>query len=130
MEQTSKLKDRILISVDTELNLERSFVDQGRFFYNYRIRIHNNTSCSVRLLSRHWEIYDSLHPTRYIDGEGVVGLTPDLSPNEHFSYTSGCDLYSEIGSMSGYYVFERSDTKEVFQVEIPPFELIFFGKMN
>lgn len=130
MEKFREIASRIKISVNTVLNLDISIIDQSRFFYNYHIRIDNLNAFPVRLLRRHWEIYDSLHPMRIVDGEGVVGLTPVLNSGDKFSYSSGCDLYSEMGRMRGYYVFERLDTNQEFVVEVPDFDLIFYGKMN
>lgn len=130
MEQLSLITSGIRISVSAVLNDDRSIIDQGRFFHNYFIRIVNTNPFPVRLLRRHWEIYDSLHPLRHVDGDGVVGLSPVLQCGEHFEYSSGCDLYSEIGSMSGYYVFLRLDTLEEIKVVIPKFDLIFHGKLN
>lgn len=130
MDKISITSAGIQISVQTNLNEEISIVDQSKFFYNYHIQIVNTNGYPVRLLKRHWEIYDSLHPMRFVDGEGVVGLTPLIPSGEHFSYSSGCDLHSEIGFMRGFYIFERMDTMKEFRVEIPKFDLIFYGKLN
>ena len=130
MEKFSEIAAKIKVSVTTVLNRDISIIDQSRFFYNYHIDIENFNPFAVRLLRRHWEIYDSLHPLRVIDGDGVVGLTPVIMANDRFSYSSGCDLYSEMGKMYGYYVFERLDDQREFTVDVPEFELIFFGKLN
>ena len=130
MESVNKISQGISISVSTELNETISIVDQSRFFYDYHIDISNNNPFPVRLLRRHWEISDSLHPKREVDGDGVVGLTPVINPGESFTYSSGCDLYSELGKMKGFYVFERLDNGMEFKVDIPEFSLIFFGKLN
>jgi ApaG protein len=130
METISHVASGIKISVQTQLNEEATSVDQNRFFFNYHIQILNNNDFPVRLLRRHWEIFDSLHPRRIVDGEGVVGLSPLLKPGGYFSYSSGCDLYSELGSMKGYYIFERLDILQEFHVPIPKFDLIFYGRLN
>lgn len=130
MESISHIASGIKISVQSHLNEDVSIVDQNRFFFNYHVQIVNNNDFPVRLLRRHWEIFDSLHPLRIVDGEGVVGLSPLLKPGDHFSYSSGCDLYSELGSMVGYYIFERLDNLQEFRVPIPKFDLIFYGRLN
>lgn len=130
MEKISETAARIKISVNTALNLDISIIDQSRFFYNYQVQIENFNVFPVRLLRRHWEIYDSLHPVRVVDGDGVVGLTPILNSGEKFAYSSGCDLYSEMGRMRGFYIFERLDDNQEFIVDVPQFDLIFFGKLN
>ncbi len=130
MDAVSQISSGILVSVEISLNLDISIIDQSRFFYNYHILMVNKNNYPVRLLRRHWNIFDSLHGLRTVDGDGVVGLTPLIDSNDKFSYSSGCDMYSEIGYMSGHYVFQRIDTSEEFVVEIPKFDLIFFGKLN
>jgi ApaG protein len=126
----SKISSGIKISVEVALNMEISIIDQSRFFFNYQITIENTNPYAVKLLRRHWEIFDSLHMPRVVDGEGVVGLTPTLHPGQNFTYTSGCDLQSELGFMEGHYTFLNLQNQETFEVEIPRFEMCFYGKLN
>lgn len=126
----NKIYSGIKISVQVSLNEDISIVEQSRFFFNYEISMENNNPFAVQLLSRHWEIFDSLQAPRKIDGQGVVGLCPILEPTHSFSYTSGCDLFSEIGFMEGFYTFLNLVNGETFQVEIPRFEMYFYGKLN
>ena len=65
-----------------------------------------------------------------MDGEGVVGVQPVLKPAEQFQYVSGCNLKTEMGTMSGYYTMENQNNKETFTVNIPSFEMIVPAKMN
>jgi ApaG protein len=130
MKKFIQIQSNIEIQVKTAFNPEVSIIESNRFFYNYHITIANNNSFSIKLLSRTWEIFDSLHAIRKIQGDGVVGLQPTIYPNDKFSYRSGCDLYSEIGSMRGSYTFERLDTHELFDLPIPEFSLIYFAKLN
>jgi ApaG protein len=60
----------------------------------------------------------------------VVGLTPILESGSTFSYTSGCDLFSEIGFMTGHYTFLNLVNGDTFEVEIPRFDMYFYGKLN
>jgi len=125
-----KISSGIKISVQVTLNEDISIVEQSRFFFNYHITIENANVFAVQLLSRHWEIFDSLHAPRIVDGQGVVGLTPILEPGSTFSYTSGCDLFSEIGFMTGHYTFLNLVNGDTFEVEIPRFDMYFYGKLN
>jgi ApaG protein len=126
----SKISSGIKISVEVSLNEDITIIEQSRFFFNYHIHIENNNVFAVQLLRRHWEIFDSLHMPRTVDGEGVIGLTPLLEPGQKFSYTSGCDLYSELGYMEGYYTFLNLVNGETFEVEIPRFDMCYYGKLN
>lgn len=126
----NKISSGIKISVQVTLNEDISIIEQSRFFFNYQVTIENCNTYSVQLLRRHWEIFDSLHAPRTVDGEGVVGLTPMLNPGDIFSYSSGCDLFSEIGYMEGYYTFLNLLNDETFEVDIPRFDMCFYGKLN
>ena len=42
-------------------------------------------------------------------GEGVVGQTPEIRPNESYSYQSACPLATPRGSFGGWYKFARLD---------------------
>jgi ApaG protein len=126
----NKISSGIKISVQVSLNEDISIIEQSRFFFNYQITIENNNPFAVQLLRRHWGIFDSLHMPRIVDGEGVIGLTPLLEPSQSFSYTSGCDLHSEIGFMEGYYTFLNLVNGDTFEVEIPRFDMCFYGKLN
>ena len=42
------------------------------FAFSYEIVIENHGKDAVQLMSRHWEIYDSLNDIEIVDGEGVV----------------------------------------------------------
>jgi ApaG protein len=126
----SKISSGIKISVQVSLNEDISIIEQSRFFFNYQITIENNNPYAVQLLRRHWEIFDSLQLPRIVDGAGVVGLTPILESGQSFVYTSGCDLHSEVGYMEGYYTFLNVATGDAFDVEIPRFDMYFYGKLN
>lgn len=82
------------------------------------------------LISRDWYIFDSLNEVRVVSGPGVVGEQPILKPGETFTYTSGCDLRSEVGQMKGFYTFKNLIDGELFQVYVPDFSLTYPGKLN
>ena len=46
-----------------------------------------------------------------------------LKPNDNYSYSSGCFLESNLGSMKGFYTMQNIDTLERFKVIIPTFQL-------
>jgi ApaG protein len=120
----------VKISVESIYRKDLSNTENGLFFFNYRIVIENKNDFDIQLKTRYWFIFDSLNPAREVEGEGIVGEQPILSPGRKHVYVSGCDLHSEMGYMQGHYVFEKVDTKETFEVEVPRFTLITKPKLN
>ncbi|MFM1913355.1 MAG: hypothetical protein RIR51_1193 [Bacteroidota bacterium] len=93
-------------------------------YFSYQITIKNLTSQPVQLISRYWNIWDSVGVKEEINGMGVVGLQPTIGPYESFSYTSGCPTISNFGRMKGSYILINLETQQTFSVKIPQFELI------
>jgi ApaG protein len=120
----------IQISVQTQFRSDLSEVNSTSYFFNYQIEIINQNNFDVQLLSRDWYIFDSLNDARVVSGPGVIGEQPILKPGERYTYTSGCDLNSEIGKMKGFYTFRNLLNHDVFQVTVPEFLLEFPGKLN
>jgi ApaG protein len=87
------------------------------------INIENRSSETVKLTDRFWKIYDTLNTTEIVSGEGVVGQTPILKPNDTYTYSSGCFLESNMGAMKGFYTMINLDTFEQFKVIVPTFQL-------
>lgn len=126
----SKISEGVEISVETFYQPDYSNPLNNEFMFAYRITIENHNNFSVQLMHRHWYIFDSNGEMREVEGEGVVGLQPMLQPGEQFQYVSGCNLRTEIGRMQGLYTMENQNTKTVFTVKIPPFDMIVPQKMN
>lgn len=126
----SIITDGIEISVKSHYYFLQSSPKDGRYFFVYEITISNHSDFTVKLLQRHWDIVDSFGEKRMVEGEGVVGETPTLEPNESFSYNSGCDFSSEIGKMSGYYIMQRLVDATTFKVLIPEFKMVLPAKLN
>ena len=120
----------IEISVETFYLAAQSRPGDNHFFFVYEITIENKNDFSIQLLRRHWDIFDSSGEYRVVDGEGVVGETPIIEPGEKFTYNSGCNLTTEIGRMSGTYIFNRLIDNREFLAHIPTFNLITPGKLN
>lgn len=104
--------------------------NEVQYAYTYTIEIENQNKDKVQLLSRFWEIRDSLNQTMIVKGKGVIGLQPTLLPGEKHTYSSGCLLASTVGSMTGYYTLLNLDTQEEFKVNIPVFQLFTEFTMN
>jgi ApaG protein len=93
------------------------------FAFSYEITIENTSKDSVQLISRHWEIYDSLNDKEVIDGEGVIGKKPVIKPGESHTYASGCLLSSPFGAMVGHFNMVNFTNTKKFKVIIPSFKL-------
>lgn len=118
------------IKVISQFRHDLSKCADSLFLYNYRVEIENRNDFPIQLLSRYWRIVDSLNEIRTVEGPGVVGQQPTLQPGEVYTYTSSCDLYSEIGYMEGNYLFTKISSEEKFVVDIPKFDLIYPGRLN
>lgn len=126
----SKISEGITISVETYYQPEYSNPVNSEFMFAYSITILNSNAFAVKLLRRHWHIYDSNGSIREVEGEGVVGMQPQINPGESYQYTSGCNLRSEIGKMYGTYLMENINSKKEFKVIIPAFDMCTPFKLN
>jgi len=119
----SAITQNIGVSVETFYQAQQSKPELDFFVYSYRITIKNEGDYTVQLLSRYWEIFDVIMEKRIVEGEGVIGEQPILSPGETYEYTSYCQLKTDAGSMKGYYTFQREVDELLFDATIPEFML-------
>ena len=129
-DMTSKISRGVKVSVDTYYQPEYSNPMNSEFMFAYKINIENNNEFPIKLLSRHWYIYDSNGSMREVQGDGVVGIQPVIAPGNSYQYVSGCNLRSEMGKMNGEYLIENVHNKRTFDVIIPSFEMHAPFKMN
>jgi ApaG protein len=96
-----------------------------KYVFAYRIEIENRGTRTVQLLSRHWWITDDRQEVREIEGEGVIGQRPFISPGEVFAYSSCCILATPSGLMRGSYfmVVSGANGDEPLEVLVPSFIL-------
>ncbi|HRP52267.1 MAG TPA: Co2+/Mg2+ efflux protein ApaG [Fluviicola sp.] len=130
MSKTTALTAGVFVKVSTQFRADISAINKSIYFFNYRIDIENRNPFEVQLLHRDWFIFDSLNEKSHVSGAGVVGQLPVIAPNEQYQYTSGCEIHSEYGTMSGFYTFKNMLTGELFKVDIPEFVLIYPGVLN
>jgi ApaG protein len=112
----------IRVEVMSRHSPENSRPLQGEWVFQYTVRITNQGSETVQLLSRHWIITDAAEHTEEVKGEGVVGEQPVLAPGESFKYSSWCPLKTPMGKMEGTYRMARAGGSQ-FDIEIAPFAL-------
>ena len=120
----------VKISVDTVYQEEYSNPEKEHFMFAYQITIENLSDYAIQLMRRQWFIFDSNGTQRDVEGEGVVGIQPVIEPGESHSYVSGCNLTTDIGSMSGNYLMHRVADQSDFTVDIPEFQLIVPYRLN
>ncbi|MDC1514479.1 Co2+/Mg2+ efflux protein ApaG [Polaribacter sp.] len=113
------------IKISVETTFKGTSLSNHTLYYafSYAITIENKSNETVQLTDRYWEIFDSLNQIEVVAGEGVVGQSPILKPDEKYKYSSGCFLTSNMGAMRGFYSMTNQETLEQFKVMIPTFQL-------
>lgn len=114
--------DGVIVRVSVSYLPEQSEPGRGRWFWAYHIRIENEGTQAVQLLTRHWIITDGRGHRHSVEGEGVVGEQPMLAPGGSFDYVSGCPLATPTGAMQGTYRMMVADG-DMFDAVIPKFAL-------
>ena len=120
----------IKISVETAYQPNHSDPKNSIYLFSYRVVIENCSDQAVKLMRRHWWIYDANGMMREVEGKGVVGEQPVLKPGERHCYSSTCDLSTEIGKMKGNYLMEGIMTGNQFHVNIPEFSMVVHHMLN
>jgi ApaG protein len=126
----SKISEGVEVSVEVFYQNDYSNPMNQDYMFAYRVTVENHNGFAVKLLRRHWFIFDSNGENREVEGEGVIGIQPVLKPSEQYQYVSGCNLKTEMGKMHGTYLMENQNNKEQFYVNIPAFEMIVPFKNN
>ncbi len=113
------------IKISVQTNFEGVCHQNNRmcFSFSYSITIENQSNDSVQLTSRQWKIFDALKNLEIVEGEGVIGEKPILTPKMTYTYKSFCNLSSPTGSMKGHYNMINFTTTKNFKVQIPTFQL-------
>lgn len=112
----------VRVSVEAEYVPDESQPGKNQWFFRYRVKISNEGSDTLQLLTRHWIITDGTGHIEEVRGPGVVGKQPTLRPGESFEYTSGCPLTTPFGVMEGTYQM-MTESGERFDARIAPFTL-------
>lgn len=112
----------VRVRVESQYAPERSDPGNSKWFFLYTIRISNEGSETVQLVTRHWIITDGTGHVEEVRGPGVVGEQPILKSGESFEYTSGCPLETPFGVMEGTYQMV-ADGGDRFDAKIAPFTL-------
>jgi ApaG protein len=110
------------VSVAAQYVADQSKPEANRYVFAYTVSLRNVGVMPARLLSRHWIITDANGKIEEVRGDGVVGEQPRLQPGEHYEYTSGAVLETQVGTMRGAYLMHADDGTD-FETPIPEFVL-------
>jgi len=113
---------QLQVQVNPHYLADQSAPEQGQYFFAYTITIRNTGQVAAQVISRNWNVNDSLGHHEKIKGLGVVGNQPLLQPGEAFEYTSGTRLRTPTGTMHGSF-FCVAEDGEKFDVDVPMFVL-------
>lgn len=102
---------------------ELSEVKDHIFTWIYHIIIENNSEEALQLTGRTWSVFDDLGNEIHSYNEGIAGELPIIASHGHFEYTSGAELKTPSGFMSGLYHARLVDDDHYFDVTIPMFSL-------
>ena len=68
-----KKNPKVIVNVEPTYLEDHSDPSENTYLWAYKVRITNYSQSSVKLISRHWKIFDSNGSHREVKGEGVVG---------------------------------------------------------
>ena len=114
--------DNIRVEVLSRHSPENSKPQEDIWVFEYTVRITNQGTETVQLLTRHWIITDAFQQIKEVKGPGVVGEQPVLAPGDSYKYSSWCPLATPMGMMHGTYQMATQGGRQ-FDVEIAPFAL-------
>jgi ApaG protein len=92
------------------------------YCFIYYITIHNDSEVPVTVRGRKWVVRSDDGEITAVEGDGVVGQTPLISPGETFSYNSFHMLRSRGATAEGAYL-GVDDGGRVVLTRIPPFRM-------
>jgi len=120
----------IKVSITTHYQSEYSKPIDARYIFAYKVIIENLSFTPIQLLRRQWTIVDSDGLVRVIEGEGVIGKQPIIPPGESHQYVSWSNLHTGLGKMFGKFTVRDLDDRQLFDVDIPTFQLVAPSVLN
>jgi ApaG protein len=121
---SSIVTEGIRVNVRSVYVKDESSPKHRYYVFAYQVEIINESAYDVQLLHREWHIVDGVGSHRSVEGEGVVGKQPFISPGQKHAYVSGSHFQTPIGKMSGYYLMERQIDGARLRIKIPPFVMM------
>jgi ApaG protein len=96
------------------------------FCFVYFITIHNDSEVTVTIKARKWVVTNERGEITAVEGDGVVGKFPQLSPGEHFTYNSFHLNDTRTATAEGSYIGVDERGRKVL-TRIPKFKMIVPG---
>ncbi|MGC9450463.1 MAG: ApaG domain [Oceanipulchritudo sp.] len=94
--------------------------------FTYHLTIHNQSSRTIAILARKWVLRYGDGEVDVIEGDKVIGKTPELAPGKTFSYAS-FHLVARNALVEGAFHGVDDEGNQI-HVPIPPFQLEIPGK--
>ncbi len=91
------------------------------FPFIYFITIINDSDETIQILGRKWIVEELGRDTVVVEGDGVIGEKPIITPGENFSYNSYHVVACNAEATGGFYGKTMSGVE--MMVEIPLFAL-------
>ncbi len=95
--------------------------DDRPFPFVYFITIHNDSPETVTIKGRKWVVTDAGDQCVVVEGDGVVGKFPRLTPGQNFSYNSFHVIRSDSRAEGAF--FGVTESGEPVFTRIPRFEM-------
>jgi len=108
--------DRVVFQPQAPTPVDRPYC------FVYFITIHNDTDEAVTIRGRKWVVTNSSGEITAVEGEGVVGQTPEIPPGGSFSYNSFHLLDTPSAIAQGSYIGMDANGRRVL-TRIPKFEM-------
>ena len=93
------------------------------YCFVYVITIRNDTDHTVQIKGRKWVVTNARGEITAVEGDGVVGQSPEIAPGDEFRYNSFHLLNTQSGVAEGSYIGVDSQGRRV-RTRIPRFEMI------
>ena len=97
--------------------------------FAYFITIHNNSEKTVTIKGRKWVVDEAAGNKTVVEGDGVVGLFPELEPGETFDYHSFHLFGGSWAVAKGSYIGLDEDGRTVV-TRIPEFRMDVPAQLN
>jgi ApaG protein len=90
--------------------------------FAYFITIHNDSDVTVTIKGRKWVVTNERGEITAVEGDGVVGQFPEISPGDSFSYNSFHLNDTRTAVAEGSYIGMDENGRKVL-TRIPKFEM-------
>ena len=111
------------MTVDRVVHYEEAETPEDRpHCFAYFITIHNDSDVTVTIKGRKWVVTNDRGEVTAVEGDGVVGETPEIAPGETFSYNSFHLNDTEGAVAEGSYIGMDERGRKVL-TRIPRFEM-------